>query len=116
MLFDGGQVRLVEQVILTLFIFGLHPAGAGFRSLTDVIERISPGGRMMMQIVGTFAEFERAIMLRERTRNGFDAAIARFGGRAVQSSHHSTRRITMKQLLSCVFCMPCQPYQALQYP
>jgi len=48
-------------------------AGAGFRSLTEAIDTTSPGGRMMMQIVGTFAEFERA-MLRERTRNGLDAA------------------------------------------
>jgi DNA invertase Pin-like site-specific DNA recombinase len=37
---------------------------------------------MMMQIVGTFAEFERE-MLRERTRNGLDAARkqGRIGGR-----------------------------------
>jgi DNA invertase Pin-like site-specific DNA recombinase len=37
---------------------------------------------MMMQIVGSFAEFERA-MLRERTRNGLQAARAdgRIGGR-----------------------------------
>ena len=57
-------------------------AGAGFRSLTEVIDITSPGGRMMMQIIGTFAEFERA-MLRERTRNGLDAARkqGRVGGR-----------------------------------
>ena len=37
---------------------------------------------MMMQIVGSFAEFERA-MLRERTKNGLDAARkeGRVGGR-----------------------------------
>src|SRR6267142_7234003 len=29
-------------------------AGAGFRSLTEAIDTTSPGGRMMMQIVGTF--------------------------------------------------------------
>lgn len=57
-------------------------AGAGFRSLTEVIDTTSPGGRMMMQIVGTFAEFERA-MLRERTRTGLVAAKkqGRVGGR-----------------------------------
>jgi len=48
-------------------------AGAGFRSLTEAIDTTSPGGRMMMQIIGAFAEFERA-MLRERTRSGLDAA------------------------------------------
>jgi DNA invertase Pin-like site-specific DNA recombinase len=57
-------------------------AGAGFRSLTEAIDTTSPGGRMMMQIVGTFAEFERA-MLRERTRNGLEEARkqGRVGGR-----------------------------------
>ena len=57
-------------------------AGAGFRSLTEAVDTTSPGGRMMMQIVGTFAEFERA-MLRERTRRGLEAARqrGRIGGR-----------------------------------
>ena len=57
-------------------------AGAGFRSLTEVIDTTSPAGRMMMQIVGTFAEFERA-MLRERTQSGLDMARiqGRIGGR-----------------------------------
>ena len=43
--------------------------GAGFCSLTEAIDTTTPGGRMMMQIVGTFAEFERA-MLRERPEPG----------------------------------------------
>ena len=57
-------------------------AGAGFQSLTEAIDTTTPGGRMMMQIVGSFAEFERA-MLRERTRNGLEAARkqGRSGGR-----------------------------------
>ena len=60
----------------------IKQAGAGFRSLTEAIDTSSPGGRMMMQIVGTFAEFERA-MLRERTKNGLDEARkqGRVGGR-----------------------------------
>ena len=40
---------------------------AGFRSLTEAIDTTTPAGRMMMQMVGAFAEFERA-MLRERTK------------------------------------------------
>jgi DNA invertase Pin-like site-specific DNA recombinase len=57
-------------------------AGAGFLSLTEAIDTTTPAGRMMMQIVGSFAEFERA-MLRERTRIGLDNARAegRIGGR-----------------------------------
>ena len=60
----------------------ISQAGAGFRSLTEAIDTSSPGGRMMMQIIGTFAEFERA-MLRERTRNGLEEARkrGRIGGR-----------------------------------
>ena len=60
----------------------LGEAGAGFRSLTEVIDTTTPAGRMMMQMVGAFAEFERA-MLRERTQAGVDAARqeGRVGGR-----------------------------------
>jgi DNA invertase Pin-like site-specific DNA recombinase len=56
--------------------------GAGFRSLTEAIDTTTPAGRMLMQMVGSFAEFERA-MIRERTRAGLVAARARgrIGGR-----------------------------------
>jgi DNA invertase Pin-like site-specific DNA recombinase len=57
-------------------------AGAGFRSLTESIDTTTPAGRMMMQMVGSFAEFERA-MIRKRTSAGLAAARAegRVGGR-----------------------------------
>src|SRR5512134_1226954 len=60
----------------------IEAAGAGFRSLTEAIDTTSAAGRMMMQMVGAFAEFERA-MVRERTRAGLAAARAdgRVGGR-----------------------------------
>ncbi len=60
----------------------IKAAGAGFRSLTEAIDTISPAGRMMMQMIGCFAEFERA-MIRERTSAGLAAARAegRVGGR-----------------------------------
>src|SRR2546422_1839154 len=51
----------------------VEKARAGFRSLTEVIDTTSPAGRMMMQMVGSFAEFERA-MLKERTKAGLEAA------------------------------------------
>ena len=54
---------------------------AGFRSLTEAIDTTTPAGRMMMQMVASFAEFERA-MLKERTKIGLDAA-ARMGASAV---------------------------------
>jgi DNA invertase Pin-like site-specific DNA recombinase len=57
-------------------------AGAGFRSLTENVDTTTPAGRMMMQMVGAFAEFERA-MIRERTSAGLAAARVegRIGGR-----------------------------------
>ena len=60
----------------------LGEVGTGFRSLTEAIDTTTPAGRMMMQMVGAFAEFERA-MLRERTQAGVDAARqqGRVGGR-----------------------------------
>src|SRR5438067_813424 len=60
----------------------LSEAGAGFRSLTEAIDTTTPAGRMMMRMVGAFAEFERA-MLRERTKAGLDSARreGRIGGR-----------------------------------
>jgi DNA invertase Pin-like site-specific DNA recombinase len=56
--------------------------GAGFRSITENIDTTTPAGRMMMQMVGSFAEFERA-MVRERTSAGIAVARAegRVGGR-----------------------------------
>src|SRR5580693_2213498 len=56
----------------------LGEAKAGFRSLTEAIDTTTAAGRMMMQMVGAFAEFERA-MLRERTKLGL--ARARAAGR-----------------------------------
>ena len=60
----------------------IEAAGAGFRSLTEAIDTTTPAGRMMMQMVGSFAEFERA-MIRERTSAGLAQARAegRVGGR-----------------------------------
>jgi DNA invertase Pin-like site-specific DNA recombinase len=60
----------------------LGEAKVGFRSLTEAIDMTTAAGRMMMQMVGAFAEFERA-MLRERTRAGLEAARqeGRVGGR-----------------------------------
>jgi DNA invertase Pin-like site-specific DNA recombinase len=72
--------RSLKDVLTLMERF--QQAGAGFQSLTEAIDTTSPGGRMMMQIVGAFAEFERA-MLRERTRSGLDTARkeGRIGGR-----------------------------------
>jgi DNA invertase Pin-like site-specific DNA recombinase len=84
--------RSLKDVLLLME--KVEQAGAGFRSLTEVIDTTSPGGRMMMQMVGTFAEFERA-MLRERTQNGLDAARkqGRVGGRRQKLKKHQQEEI-----------------------
>jgi len=60
----------------------INNAGAGFKSLTESIDTTTPAGRMMMQMVGSFAEFERE-MIRERTKAGLESArqAGRIGGR-----------------------------------
>ena len=67
---------------LLVLLERIHQAGAGFRSLTEQIDTTSAAGRMMMQMLGAFAEFERE-MIRERTMTGLAAARAqgRVGGR-----------------------------------
>ncbi len=60
----------------------LTEAGAGFRSLTENVDSTVPAGRMLLSMLGAFAEFERS-MVRERTRMGLQAARERgvVGGR-----------------------------------
>lgn len=54
----------------------LRVKGAYFRSINDPIDTSSPQGMLMTQMLGAFAEFERAL-IRERTRAGIKAAVAR---------------------------------------
>jgi DNA invertase Pin-like site-specific DNA recombinase len=72
--------RSLHDVLMIMDRLG--ELSAGFRSLTEAIDTTTPAGRMMMQMVAAFAEFERA-MLRERTKAGLDTAReeGRIGGR-----------------------------------
>lgn len=75
--------RLSRSLKDLLHLFDrLKGAGAGFCSLTEAIDTTTAAGTMFMQMCGSFAEYERA-MIRERTRAGLDAAHAagRYGGR-----------------------------------
>ena len=60
----------------------LEEQGIGFRSLQESIDTTSSGGRLIFQIFGALAEFERNL-IRERTLAGLSAARARgrTGGR-----------------------------------
>ena len=71
----------------------IQEAKAGFRSLTEAIDTTTPAGRMMMQMIGSFAEFERA-MLRERPRAGLESARdeGRIGGRRTEVATAAANR------------------------
>lgn len=60
----------------------LDAAGAALRSITEPIETATPAGRMIFQLLGVLAEFERSV-IRERCEAGRRAAAARgvTGGR-----------------------------------
>ena len=78
-------LRIIEKI---------EAKGAGFRSLTEAIDTTTPAGRMMMQMVGSFAEFERA-MIRERTSAGLAQARleGRLGGRRRKLDDKKRREI-----------------------
>jgi DNA invertase Pin-like site-specific DNA recombinase len=82
--------RLSRSLMDLLFILErISQAGAGFRSLTENIDTTTPAGRMLLQMLGAFAEFERS-MVRERTRLGLQAARerGRIGGREPKLTQH----------------------------
>jgi DNA invertase Pin-like site-specific DNA recombinase len=74
---------------MLLILEKITEAGAGFRSLTEHIDTTTPAGRMLLQMLGAFAEFERS-MVRERTRLGLQAARerGRIGGRSPKLTPH----------------------------
>jgi DNA invertase Pin-like site-specific DNA recombinase len=82
---------------LLLILERIEAAGAGFRSLTEAIDTTTPADRTMMQMLGSFAEYERAMVL-ERTQAGLREANAqgRHGGRKPRfSSPQRTEILTM---------------------
>lgn len=58
---------------LVVTIDELAALGIGFVSVTEPFDTTTPSGRLLLQIVAAFAEFERNV-LRERTRDGLAAA------------------------------------------
>ncbi|MEM1391674.1 MAG: recombinase family protein, partial [Pseudomonadota bacterium] len=91
----NGDVVIVWKLDRLLSIMEkIDTAGAGFRSITEAIDTTTPAGRMMMQMVGVFAEFERE-MIRERTRAGLERARkkGRHPGRKLKLSNDQRREI-----------------------
>lgn len=66
--------RLTRSLADLLFTLEKVAAtGAAFQSLTEHIDTSTAAGRMVAQMLGSFAEFERSI-IRERTMAGLEAA------------------------------------------
>jgi len=57
-------LRIIDEV---------EQIGCGFRSLTEPVDTTSPVGRLMLNMLGSFAEFERSL-IRQRTMAGQLAA------------------------------------------
>ena len=94
-----GQLRKGDVLV----VWKLDRLSRSLKDVLGLMEKIaqaqaSAGGRMMMQIVASFAEFERA-MLRERTRSGLDEARkqGRLGGR-----RHKLRPDQQEEVVSLV--------------
>ena len=92
----GQSIRLQARSLkdLLLILEKIDKSGAGFRSVTEHVDTTTPAGRMMMQMLGSFAEFERS-MIRERTRAGLAAAKEddRVGGRPRSLNDKQRREI-----------------------
>ncbi|MEV7924253.1 recombinase family protein [Kitasatospora sp. NPDC088779] len=78
--------RFARSLIdLVTMVDALSARGIGFKVLTGALASIDPNtpdGRLMLQVVGAMAEFERSL-IKDRTRAGLEAAKAqgRTGGR-----------------------------------
>ncbi len=69
--------RLARSLVdLLRVIERIRIAGAHLRSLSEPIETVTPTGRLLVQLLGAFAEFERAV-IRERCEVGRRAAVER---------------------------------------
>jgi DNA invertase Pin-like site-specific DNA recombinase len=80
---SAGLNRLSRSLrdVLTI-VERLAETKVGFRNLTEALDTTALAGRMIVQMVGVFSEFERA-MLREGTKARSDTACqkGRIGGR-----------------------------------
>lgn len=99
--------------------------GVGFRSLTEVIDTTTPGGRLIFHIFGALGQFERDLIA-ERTRAGLAAAAARGrrGGRKPVITEDKLNRarsmmgtgLTVREIATRLKIGKTTLYQALHCP
>ena len=89
---------------------GLEAQGVGFISLQEGFDTTTSGGKLIFQIFGALAEFERNL-IRERTKAGLEAARARgrIGGRKAKlepdqintlKNMYESKKHTVKEICS----------------
>jgi site-specific DNA recombinase len=81
------------QHLLSMFN-EFNKRGVNFIAITQNIDTTSASGRLQMQIMGAFAEFEREI-IRERTIEGMKKAVG-IGKRGKDKKHRKSRGATKK--------------------
>lgn len=101
---DEVLVYKIDRLARSLFdLLGIlrqiESAGARFRSITEPFDTSTPVGRMVVQLLGVIAEFERALIL-ERTGAGMRAARARGVrlGRPRRIDHDAVRALAAEGL------------------
>lgn len=79
---------------LVQIVHDLQVRNIGFQSLTESIDTVSAGGKLIFHMFAALAEFERNL-IKERTIAGLAAARARGrkGGRKVKLSKTDTRKV-----------------------
>lgn len=116
--------RSLRHLIET--IKGLQDRGVAFRSISEDVNTLTPGGKLVFHIFGALAEFERDL-IRERTRAGLEAARARGrqGGRravltpqklAVAKQMYDAKQHTMAVIAATVGVSRASIYRALRPP
>ncbi len=103
--------RSLKHLIRT--VDELQVRGIGFRSLQEVIDTTTPGGKLVFHVFAALAEFERDL-IRERTKAGLIAAKARgrIGGRpkAMDQTKVHLAKSMMKDSQNSVLAI-CQALQ-----
>src|SRR6266576_1164484 len=90
--------RSLKHLIET--ITNLNNRNIGFKSITEQIDTMTSGGKLIFHIFGALAEFERDI-IRERTNAGLQAARARgrIGGRPKAKALNTPKKVALAQSL-----------------
>lgn len=91
----GRSLRHLVNVLAEM-----EARGVALVSLRDNLDLSTPAGRLMFQVIGAMAEFERSLIV-ERVKAGLSAARrrgVRLGGRPVLVNHRKVRDLASKGL------------------